>query len=262
MRSAAHKIFHGRHRYIFLRQITCKLPAFLAVWGSQLKAKPSFFDFKSQAAVLIIVNRPTLRGILPCVLSQSVFECGVVGTDLDHAIHLVEIDGRCFLFLRKTCFHKTSIFSQIFSGLSPVKMTAFSDGERQVMTSSIRTLSFEILRFFQLYTGLVGIFSCRHFFPMSTEQMPQAVSLNHRLVATDFPSQHLVFLLYPCGIEPATDGLILGQLGCQGDHLSLKFRDQLVRRIQCLLQLGFLFLLCDVLFLPTLQASRIRSVPT
>ena len=89
--------------------------------GLSKKQKAPLADFKGQTAVSVIVDQSALGGIFSRKLGEPLFECGIVGADLDHAVCFVKIDVCCFLFLGKTCSHKTSWFSRIFLSSSPVK---------------------------------------------------------------------------------------------------------------------------------------------
>ena len=64
----------------------------MCVRGCQLETKAPLADFKGQTAVSVIVDQPTLGGIFPSVLGKPVFECGIVGADLDHAVCFVKIE--------------------------------------------------------------------------------------------------------------------------------------------------------------------------
>ena len=112
---------------ILLCQLTGRLPALCAVWCVQLKTEPSFPDFKCKATVLAVIHQPALVRVLSRILVQTVFKGCIVGTHLNDRACLVKKDAGCLLLLGKTCSHKTSAFSQIFSGSTPAKVSRFSD---------------------------------------------------------------------------------------------------------------------------------------
>src|SRR5699024_9515276 len=112
---------------ILLCQLTGRLPALCAVRGVQLETEPPFPDLKCETTVLIIFHQPALGRVLSRILTQTVFEGSVVGTHLDDGTCLVKKDAGCLLLFGKTCSHKTSVFSQIFSGSTLAKVSEFSD---------------------------------------------------------------------------------------------------------------------------------------
>ena len=91
---------------MLLCQLTGGSPAFLGVGGGQLDTEPLFLNFKGKAALLVIVGLLAEIGVLAGVFSQPIFEVGVVSHDLGNIAFFVKKDGRRFLLLGKTCFHK------------------------------------------------------------------------------------------------------------------------------------------------------------
>ena len=114
---------------ILLCQLTGRFPALCAVRGVQLETEPSFPDFKCKATALIVIRQPALGWVLCRILAQTVFKGSVVGTHLNDRACLIKKDAGCLLLLGKTCSHKTSVFSQIFSSSTPEKVSEFSDSK-------------------------------------------------------------------------------------------------------------------------------------
>jgi len=87
---------------VFLRQLTCRLATMFTIWRCQLKSEPSFFYFKSQAALLIIVGLFTEVGIIYCILCQPI---------LIYGIKISDIDGEVYKRLDK---HRGTIYADMF----------------------------------------------------------------------------------------------------------------------------------------------------
>ena len=122
---------------ILLCQLTGRLPALCPVWCVQLKTEPPLSDLKCETTVLIVIHQPALGRVLSRILTQTVFEGSVVGTHLNDRACLVKKDAGRLLLLGKTCSHKTSAFSQIFSGSTPKKVSGFSDRKHPNDTLSV-----------------------------------------------------------------------------------------------------------------------------
>ena len=83
------------------------------------------------------------------------------------------------------------------------------------------------------------------FFSVRMEESPQIITLNHILIAADFPAQLRIFTLQFCRTELSVDRLIIRNFLFQTVNLSLELCNQFVCRIHRLLQFGFLFLCCS-----------------
>ncbi len=70
---------------VLLCLFTCRPAAFLAIWGGQPKTQPSFFNFKGQPALLVIVGLTAALRVLCRKCRQPFFEIGVVGLRLNDA---------------------------------------------------------------------------------------------------------------------------------------------------------------------------------
>ena len=79
------------------------------------------------------------------------------------------------------------------------------------------------------------------FFSVRMEESPQIITLNHILIAADFPAQLRIFTLQFCRTELSVDRLIIRNFLFQTVNLSLELCNQFVCRIYRLLQFGFLF---------------------
>lgn len=98
------------------------------------------------------------------------------------------------------------------------------------------------------------------FFSVRVEETPQIIALNHVLIASDFPAKLSIFTLQLCRTELAVDRLIIRNFLFQTVNLSLEFCNQLIRRIQRLLQFGFLFLCCNVLLCQSGKSVKVLTL--
>ena len=74
---------------------TCRLSAFLTVWGGQAERKASLLNVKLHAASIgVCIDLTALSWILSRISGKPLLQVGVVGAD---------IDGRVFLVKPKPC---------------------------------------------------------------------------------------------------------------------------------------------------------------
>ena len=90
--------------------------------------------------------------------------------------------------------------------------------------------------------------------------MPEVIALNYILIALHFSAKLCVFAFQIRCAEFAANGFVLGKLLLQTGDLCLEFCNQFACRIQRLLQFGFLFLGCNVLFRKRRQAFKILTL--
>ena len=133
-------------------------------------------------------------------------------------------------------------------------------GSARTIRCSIWTLPFDKIRFSQLNTASANIVPHHRFFSVRMEETPQIVALNHILIATDFSVKLRVFNLQLGCAEFAVDGSVLGKLLLQTIDLRLELCSQPVCSVKSLLQFGFLFLGCNVLFRKRRQVFKILTL--
>ena len=90
--------------------------------------------------------------------------------------------------------------------------------------------------------------------------MPEVIALDHVLIALHFSAKLCVLAFQVWCTELAANGFVLGKLLLQTDDLCLELCNQPVCRVQRLLQFGFLFLGCNVLFRKRRQAFKILTL--
>ena len=125
---------------------------------------------------------------------------------------------------------------------------------------SIWTLPFGKIRFSQFNTVSADIFTRCHFFSVRTEEMPEVIALDYVLIALNFPAKLCVFAFQIRCAEFAANGFVLRKLLLQIGNLFLEPCNQPVCRVQSFLQLGFLFLGCNVLLCKRGQAFKILTL--
>ena len=86
---------------MFLCRFACSSPAFLAVWGGQTERETPLADFKLHAACFgVCVGLLADCRITAAVCKQTLFQGGVVGTDMDNRVFLVKQNiGGLFVYL-------------------------------------------------------------------------------------------------------------------------------------------------------------------
>ena len=125
---------------------------------------------------------------------------------------------------------------------------------------SIWTLPFDKIRFSQLNTASAGIVTHCCFFSARTEEMPEVIVLDHVLIALNFSAKLCVFTFQIRCAEFAANGFVLRKLLLQTGNLFLEPCNQPVCRVQSFLQLGFLFLGCNVLLRRRCQRFILRTL--
>ena len=122
------------------------------------------------------------------------------------------------------------------------------------------TLPFDKIRFSQLNTASAGIVTHCCFFSARTEEMPEVIALDHVLIALHFSAKLCVFAFQIRCAEFAANGFVLRKLLLQTGNLFLEPCNQPVCRVQSFLQLGFLFLGCNVLLCKLGQMFKILTL--
>ena len=125
---------------------------------------------------------------------------------------------------------------------------------------SIRTLPFDKIGFSPLNTASAGIVPHCRFFSAWTEEMPEVIALNYILIALHFSAKLCILAFQIRCAELAANGFVFRKLLLQTGDLRLEPCNQPIRRIQSLLQFGFLFLGCNVLFRKRRQVFKILTL--
>ena len=125
---------------------------------------------------------------------------------------------------------------------------------------SIWALPFGKIRFSQLNTASAGIVTHCCFFSAWTEEMPKVIALDHILVELNFSAKLCILAFQVRCTEFAANGFILGKLLFQTGDFCFQLCNQPVCRVQSLLQLGFLFLDCNVLLCKLGQMFKILTL--
>lgn len=121
---------------------------------------------------------------------------------------------------------------------------------------SIWTLPFDKIRFSQLNTASAGIVPHCCFFSARTEEMPEVIALNYILIALHFSAKLCILAFQIRCAELAANGFVLGKLLFQTGDLCLEPCNQPIRRIQSLLQFGFLFSAATYFFASVDRCSK------
>ena len=133
-------------------------------------------------------------------------------------------------------------------------------GSARTIRCSIWTLPFDKIRFSQLNTTSAGIVPHCRFFSAWTEEMPEVIAPNYVFIVLNFPAKLCVFAFQIRCAEFAANGFVLRKLLLQTGNLFLEPCNQPVCRVQSFLQLGFLFLGCNVLLCKRGQAFKILTL--
>ena len=142
------------------------------------------------------------QGVCGCMRSAC-FEVGVVGADEDGGVFLVKIDFGGLFLLGKSCSHRLilsaalsrnrGVFQVFSSALDLGKMAIFKQ-ERAGRCLPCPTRSHSIKCVFSGSTQESASFVPRdRFFSVRMEESPQIITLNHILIAADFPAQLRTF---------------------------------------------------------------------
>ena len=91
------------------------------------------------------------------------------------------------------------------------------------MSALSDALPFDKMRFSQLNTVSADIVPHHRFFSVREEEMPQIITLNYILIATDFSAKLCVFNLQIGCAEFAANGSVLEKLLLQTSDLCLEF---------------------------------------
>lgn len=200
------------------RRFACRPAAFLSVWGGQPEREASLFNLKFLAARVLVYVRQLADGrVFAVVCGQPVFEVGVVGADEDGGVFLVKIDFGGLFLLGKSCSHRLilsaalsrnrGVFQVFSSALDLGKMAIFKQ-ERAGRCLPCPTRSHSIKCVFFGSTQESASFVPRdRFFSVRMEESPQIITLNHILIAADFPAQLRIFTLQFCRTELSVDRL-------------------------------------------------------
>ena len=140
-----------------------------------------------------------------------------MGADEDGGVFLVKIDFGGLFLLGKSCSHRLilsaalsrnrGVFQVFSSALDLGKMAIFKQ-ERAGRCLPCPTRSHSIKCVFSGSTQESASFVPRdRFFSVRMEESPQIITLNHILIAADFPAQLRIFTLQFCRTELSVDRL-------------------------------------------------------
>ena len=115
-------LVNGSHRFL------CLPAPVLGIGGGQPDGESSAVYLEGQAAALVIVRQATVGGIFYRIGRQTLFQVGVVSTDVDCAAGFVEPYLGQLVFLLDSCNHfEFHLISDrickrpVFAGKSPVQ---------------------------------------------------------------------------------------------------------------------------------------------
>ena len=166
-------------------------------------AGKSSVPFQSQIPCSPCPGLTALAGVSCGIGGQPVLEVGVVGADEDGGVFLVKIDFGGFFLLGRPCSHRLilsaalsrnrGVFQVFSSALDLGKMAIFKQ-ERAGRCLPCPTRSHSIKCVFSGSTQESASFVPRdRFFSVRMEESPQIITLNHILIAADFPAQLRTF---------------------------------------------------------------------